>query len=131
MSKKPFVGLTPYQIGLPPAGYGFLYLDFKMLENMTHQEALKKLEEMGDKPSLRYKETAISLEVCALLEVRKMEDATSPDNPFEDIVENFYIFGNAIRSPFGLSKGYYDRFGIDPDYQDPELQELEPTPMTA
>ncbi|WP_204102069.1 MULTISPECIES: hypothetical protein [Spirulina sp. CCY15215] len=125
-NSKPFVGLTPYQIGIPPAGYGFLYLNLEALERMTHQEAIAKLESMGYKPRLRYQETLKGLEVCALLSVAKLDRSTSLDAPFEDVLEDlFEIFGNAIRAPFGLSRKDCETLGVDPDYLDPKCLEEE------
>ncbi|MBP0017747.1 MAG: hypothetical protein J7647_09330 [Cyanobacteria bacterium SBLK] len=99
---KPFVGLTPYQIGWPPSGYTFLYLDFDMLANMTPLEALKKLESMGYKPQLRLKETTSGFVTCALLKVVKLDDPSSRESPFEDILDDLHeTFEGAIRSPSG------------------------------
>ncbi|MEA5469809.1 hypothetical protein [Spirulina sp. 06S082] len=122
--KKPFIGLNRYEIGWPPVGYAYLYLDFEMLENMTPQEALEKVEAIGYQPSLRFLEKTTGLATCALLKVVKMEDETCPDSPFEDIIEAlFETFGNAVRSPSGRPRAYYTQQGIDPDYQDAQLRE--------
>ena len=126
--EKPFIGLTRYEIGWPPVGYAYLYLDLGLLKNMTHREALAKLESMGYEPNLRYQETTNGLTVCALLKVVKLDDPTSPDNPFEDVLENLYItFDGAIRSPSGRPNGYLRNIGIDPDsLSEIAEEELEP-----
>ncbi|MEM9540558.1 MAG: hypothetical protein AAGA60_13785 [Cyanobacteria bacterium P01_E01_bin.42] len=106
---KPFVGLTPYQIGLAPRGYAFLFLDLGELQEISPQEAIDRLEEMGYKPSLRYEETIAGLRCCLLLKVVKLADVPfdweNEESPFEDIIETLYeIFGSAVRSRFSPLK---------------------------
>ncbi|MEM9543918.1 MAG: hypothetical protein AAGA60_31100 [Cyanobacteria bacterium P01_E01_bin.42] len=114
--KKSFVGLNRYQIGWPPIGWAYLYLDFGLLKNMSHQEALEKLEAMGYEPSLRLKQTTEGLIPCALLKVVKLDDPTSPESPFEDIIETLQVtFDGAVRSPCGRPKGYLQNIGLDPE----------------
>lgn len=102
---KPFVGLTPYQIGLAPRGYAFLFLDLGELRGMSPQEAIDRLEAMSHKPSLRYEETVNGLRCCLLLKVVKLAEVSfdweNDESPYEDIIEELYeIFGSAVRSRF-------------------------------
>ena len=99
-NKSAFVGLTPYQIGLAPRGYAFLFLDAERLP-MTPQEATDRLEEMGFKPSVRYEETESGLKVRFLLKAVKLADNFDwqDESPFDDIIEDLYdVFGEAVRS---------------------------------
>ncbi|MGK7929234.1 MAG: hypothetical protein AB4290_29015 [Spirulina sp.] len=79
-------------------------------------EALTKLEAMGYEPSLRIKETANGYVTCALLKVVELDDPTSPDNPFEDVIEHLQMtFDGAVRSPSGRPDGYLRNIGLDPE----------------
>ena len=99
-NKSTFVGLTPYQIGLAPRGYAFLFLDAEKLP-MTAREATDRLEEMGFKPSVRYEETESGLKVHFLLKAVKLANDFDwqDESPFEDVIEALYdVFGEAVRS---------------------------------
>lgn len=98
---KQFIGVNKYQIGLPKAGYSYLFLNLSDLQEISATDAIAKVETMGYDPQIRYMETTNGVKTCALLKMIKLEDSFE-ENPLGDEWATLAeIFGNAARCRTG------------------------------
>lgn len=78
MKTKPFIGLNQFQIGLPPVGYGYLFISLRHLDGITPSNAIAKIKEIGYEPQLRYMTTEEGIDSCLVLKHIKI------DNPADE-----------------------------------------------
>ena len=84
MKSKPFIGLNQFQIGLPPTGYGYLFVNLRHLEGIIPEDAIAKIKEMGYEPQLRYMTTEDSIDSCLFLKDIKIENSTDEEQLGEE-----------------------------------------------
>lgn len=96
-----FIGLNQYQIGLPPEGYGYLFINLSALKNISAEDAIAKVESMGYEPKVRYWKTATGLKSCILLKVTKINNLETENRLGDEWESLAEIFGNAVRCPIG------------------------------
>lgn len=84
MKSKPFIGLDRFQIGLPPMGYGYLFVNLCYLEGITPSEAIAKIQKMGYEPQLRYMTAENGIESCLLLKDVKIESSADEEQLGEE-----------------------------------------------
>ena len=102
---QPFIGLNQYRIGLPPEGYGYLFINLSALNGISAEEAIAKVESMGYEPKVRYWQTASGLKTCLLLKVTKVKDLDEENRLADEWESLAAIFGNAVRCPIGKAIG--------------------------
>ncbi|MEM9543165.1 MAG: hypothetical protein AAGA60_27205 [Cyanobacteria bacterium P01_E01_bin.42] len=98
---QPFIGLNQYQIGLPPKGYGYLFINLSALKNISADDTIAKVESMGYEPKVRYWQTESGLKTCILLKVTKIRNLDEENDLGEEWECLAEIFGNAVRCPIG------------------------------
>ncbi|MEA5468700.1 hypothetical protein [Spirulina sp. 06S082] len=105
---KPFVGLNRYEIGIPLAGYSYLFINLNDLKDISPSEAIAKLEAMGYDPQLRYMRSVNGLEICLLLKtlkLRSLDDKSPFGDEWETLVETLGTTNSlAVRCSTGRGK---------------------------
>lgn len=84
MKNKSFIGLNQFQIGLPPTGYGYLFINLRYLEGINPEDAIAKIKEIGYEPQLRYMTTEDSIDSCLLLKNIKIKNSIEEEQLGEE-----------------------------------------------
>ncbi|MGB0563205.1 MAG: hypothetical protein ACPGVO_15575 [Spirulinaceae cyanobacterium] len=76
---KPFTDLNQFQLGFPPPGLGYLWVNLRYLEGISPEAAIAKIDAMGYKPQLRYMVTESGIDACLLLKVVEIQNSTTEE----------------------------------------------------